>query len=379
MNASGRTYVASHYQNGGSAAARSGRYGMPPLREKSEVRPLGKAEVRAMPDSVLRAPYRISTLTIPAEPKPMLVDVAVHEHESNNVVVVCPGACEPLAGRVIEYAALARTIVDAGLGAVVRYSDPYDHEGNYAELLLEKLRQVIEFTLSSASHFCSTANPRLHLMAYSSSAGAAAALTAEYESIESLLLIAPSYDVPHHTVGPAYRRFRGNVRVLIGESDAVVLPQQAFWYYEQAESAASREYVEVPCCGHSFEGPDNKSIFFRDRYGPSEKPGRGTFRLPGWPPATLGRDVLRRLCGNARDAAACTSASATGATGRLHVIWTNMSIELRYGVILREPKRPKDLPATYHYEIGENLGVFAQLREFNHHSASYSLADPSVA
>jgi hypothetical protein len=98
-------------------------------------------------------------------------------------------------------------------------------------------------------------------MAYSSSAGAAATVSTEYPNIDSLLLIAPSYDVPRETILPHYRQFSGSVHVMIGADDEVILPQQAFWYYQVADKARLREYVEVPCCGHSFAGATNKAIF----------------------------------------------------------------------------------------------------------------------
>ncbi len=188
------------------------------------------------------------------------LDVAIHEQPSDRVVLICPGACESLAGRVLTYVNLAERILAARLGAVVRYNDPYDHECNYADFLLEKIRCLIEFVQSSAIHFCSSSTPTLQIMAYSSSAGAAAAVASDYDNIETLLLVAPSYDVPRDRVRSSYAKFAGNVRILVGESDRVVLPEQAFWYYEQAANAASREYVEVPCCGHAFEGPYNKSV-----------------------------------------------------------------------------------------------------------------------
>ena len=94
-------------------------------------------------------------------------------------------------------------------------------------------------------------------------AGAIAALASEFDCVRSLLLVAPSFDVPHEVMEPGYRLFDGEVYVMIGDSDRVVLPQQAFWFYEKAEAACRREYLEVPCCGHNFERPVNQSLFVR--------------------------------------------------------------------------------------------------------------------
>ncbi len=267
MNESRRTYVASHYYSPILERPKSWprtndfRHRLTPVIEQPAQ---ATSTVRNRPvASKFRRPYRIATMPVQIESHSVKLDFAIHEHASDTVVLICPGACEPLKGRVIEYATLAETIADAGIGAVVRYNDPYDRHCDYAEFLLEKLRRIIEFTQESSLHFCSTSTPKLRIIAYSSSAGAAAALACEYDNIETLLLIAPSFDVPRERVLPTYERFQGNVRVLVGEQDQVVLPQQAFWYYERSANANSREYVEVPGCGHAFKGLHNKSVLLR--------------------------------------------------------------------------------------------------------------------
>lgn len=265
MDNSKRTYVASHYGSVGKQPWELPRKSIDiSLRTRANRSQPCKALPAAPPQKThkeWRRPYRITTLSIPTGDEIVELDVALHEQPSETVILVCPGACEALEGRVVPYAAVAETVVEAQLGAVVRYNDPYDMQQNYADFLLEKTRRIIELTLSSASHFCSTDTPNLKIMAYSSSAGAAAALASEYPSIDTLLLIAPSCDVPRERIADSYRKFQGDVRVLVGDSDQIILPQQAFWFYEQAESAATREYVEVPNCGHQFSGLVNKAVF----------------------------------------------------------------------------------------------------------------------
>lgn len=240
MNDSLLTYVASHY------FPLTEEHGPPPHFYHLEDAP----------------PYRISSLVHLTGDRNFQADVAIHPHDSDTVVLLCPGACESLEGGVVEYRVLAERIIRLELGAVVRYGNTCDPAGPWADLLLDSFRRMIELVLESAASICHTSTPRVRILAYSACAGAAAALAADYDEVDSLLLIAPSYDVPRQTVLPNLRRFKGDVRVMIGDSDMVVLPRQAFWYYEQAENAASREYVEVPCCGHGFEGPHNKAIFY---------------------------------------------------------------------------------------------------------------------
>ncbi|MBK8980595.1 MAG: class I SAM-dependent methyltransferase [Planctomycetes bacterium] len=256
MNDNPPTYVASHYAP------------VVPEREFAPTRtpPLPPYRIASIPSTIPRGTFQ--------------VDLAIHAQESDRVVVICPGACDSLAGQALDYAPVAEEIIRTGLGAAVRYDDPYDHRGDYAALILESLRQVLAFTLREAHSFCITSDPRLQVMAYSSSAGAVAALAAEYPCIDAILLVAPSFDVPRELILPGLRRFRGDVRVLIGDNDRVVLPQQAFWYYENADSARSREYVEISCCGHDFEQPHNRQLFIR-----SPLWAFGHTRPEGFPPA----------------------------------------------------------------------------------------------
>lgn len=265
MNDSQRMYVASNYGSLDradnlfadhvfpSTAAKRGVWEHPEMSFKGSHR---------LPDGTYyHGPYRISSEPFQVGRREYELDIAIHEYDSERLVLICPGACESLEGRVVAYAELAEAIVQAGLGAVVRYNDPYDYECDYQEFLIAKTRCMIEFALETALHFSKAAPPRLEVMAYSSSAGAVAALAAEYE-IETLLLIAPSHDLAYESILPTYRQFQGNVRVLVGEADQVVLPQHAFWYYENAENAATREYVEARCCDHGFKGATNKHLFF---------------------------------------------------------------------------------------------------------------------
>lgn len=235
MNRSPLTYVASHY-----APTDPGPRTAPPL-----------------------PPYRIETIPMTIPRRTFQIDVAIHAFESECVTLICPGACEPLAGKAIDYVPVAEQIERAGLGAVVRYNDPYDHQGDYPELVLESLRSVLAFTLDNARNFCATGSPRVRVMAYSSSCGAVAALAADYPCIEAILLVAPSFDVPRQTILAGLRRFTGRVYVIIGDADRIILPQQAFWFYKQARAAYDREYVEVPGCGHDFEEAANRAIFIR--------------------------------------------------------------------------------------------------------------------
>ena len=250
MNDGPLIYVASHY--------------FPVVPPQPTPRPAVPGAPAPLPDpGEPLPPYRITSVSAVTPGRSFEMDVAVHALESDTVVILCPGAFEPLKGKVVDYVDMAEEIVRSGLGAVVRYSDPYHPAGDYPDLLMASVRGIIEFTLETAPNFCATATPRLRVMAYSSSAGAIAALAADFECVDALLLVAPSFDVPRDRILPGYCRFKGNVHVLIGDDDQVVLPQQAYWYWEKAVRARVRQYVEVPGCGHYFERQENQSILIR--------------------------------------------------------------------------------------------------------------------
>ena len=236
MNSGVLTYVASHYVES--------------LDNSSNKRPT-------------TTPYRITSVTSEIARRSFQLDMAVHAAVSDTVVLICPGALETLGGDGIDFAAVAQAVQDSEFAAVVRYNDPYDGGGDYAELALANFRRALAFVAESADRFCTANAPRICVMAYSSSAGAVAAVAHEYPAIDRILFVGPSFDVPRETIAPGLERFVGEVCVLIGADDEVVLPQQGFWFCQMAENASRREYVEVPGCGHAFQGHRNRSILRR--------------------------------------------------------------------------------------------------------------------
>lgn len=239
--------------------------------------------VASTSDSMALPLSRLQSLHHTVAERELRIDLAVHAHAGERILLLCPGAGQPLHGNsMLEEIMLG--IQDSNLGAVVRYGDPYDDKGNYSEVLLSSLRLMLKFILEDAAEMCSTPTPRIGVIAYSSSGGAIASLAAEFPAIDTLLLIAPSFDVPRATIEAPLRGFAGRVHVLIGEEDEVVLPQQAFWFYENAGRASHREYVEVSSCGHDFVRPHCRKLLRRaaewalgERRPPSFPPPRETY------------------------------------------------------------------------------------------------------
>lgn len=258
MDRSGLTYVASHYE-------------LAPIA-RSATHPSRAFRIISLNASVSQRSYRI--------------DVAVHPKESDRIILMCPGAYEHLGGNAIDLTLMIERICASGLGAMVRYTDPYGDlraepaangreeepgllgtagpstgdPADYPRLVLACFRRVLTSVIGNATKICSHANPKIGVVAYSSSGGAVAALAADFPAIDIILLVAPSFDVPKDAIASGLERFRGALYVLIGDQDEVVLPQQAFWFHENAVNARHREYVEVPSCGHFFERDHSRRI-----------------------------------------------------------------------------------------------------------------------
>ena len=232
MNNRGLTYVASHYE------------------------PTPAEPAAALPSQ----PYRIISLNSNLPQRSYRVDVAVHAQESERIILMCPGAREHLGGNAIDYDVMIDRIRRFGLGAVVRYTDPYDGQGDYPKVLLANFRRVLTSVIGNAKRICSHPTPKIGVMAYSSSGGAVAALAADFPAIDVILLVAPSIDVPRGVIAPGLKRFGGALYVLIGDQDDIVLPQQAFWFYENAVKAHHREYVEIPSGGHFFKRDHSRFV-----------------------------------------------------------------------------------------------------------------------
>jgi len=151
-------------------------------------------------------------------------------------------------------------VQEAGLGAVVRCNNPLESDERITEVLFEHVRRLMTYVRTHARAICGVPRPRVAMMGYSSGAGAIAAFAAEYPEITELLLVSPSLDVGREVIESGLGAFEGAVHILIGDSDRVVLPEQARWFFEVARRAARKRLVEVVCCDHAFSGEYNQAL-----------------------------------------------------------------------------------------------------------------------
>jgi len=97
-------------------------------------------------------------------------------------------------------------------------------------------------------------------MGYSTGGSAVASISSEYDAIKKLLLIAPSYDANKSVLQKSMNNYKGELYIVVGDRDEIVLPSQVAWFYFQAKKTKIKKFVELVSCEHSFNGISNKEI-----------------------------------------------------------------------------------------------------------------------
>jgi len=211
--------------------------------------------------SELEAPGLARTrVRVPGPPGAAELELAVHPLLSPLLVVLFPGSREGLENSALPFDQIAANVQEAGLGAVVRCNNPLEIDGEITVLLREHMHRLMEYIRANAKAICGTARPRLAMMGYSSGAGAIAAFAAEYTEVNQILLVAPSLDVGREAIEDGLSAFHGEVHIVIGDSDEIVLPEQARWFFEAAHGAVRKRLVEIACCNHAFSGEYNQAL-----------------------------------------------------------------------------------------------------------------------
>jgi len=127
-------------------------------------------------------------------------------------------------------------------------------------LLMEKLRAVIEYCLTEARLVCGSARPTFYLAGFSAGASMSAAIAHEYPEVTKMLLISPSADISTDVLRDGPAKYRGELYITLGDSDAVVGPKAAQTLADWATKARFTKVVVVPHCDHQFTGETNGRI-----------------------------------------------------------------------------------------------------------------------
>lgn len=230
---SGLSYVSSYYELKPSQA--DSRSKMPPEQRSSSV-------------------CRIITLGHQYRQHRYRFHMAIHHLNSPTIVGIFPAATEELPGTTIPYRRIADLLHDENVGAVVRCNGPSDPSVDFHHFNDHFVRLFLDYILANAESICGHADPTIYLMGYSSGGSAVAAAVSRYPQVKKVLLLAPSYDSDEERLKTSLRQYTGELYVVAGEKDAVVVPDQVAWFYFHAKRAHKRKCLQVPSCSHSFDG-----------------------------------------------------------------------------------------------------------------------------
>ena len=187
-------------------------------------------------------------LTIP-------VQLAIHPNLSKRIIINVPGRRGDIDGFADKYKALAHYIQSEKLAAVVRTGN--DFEGYPGDI---NLNSALAYTREHAWEICGETEPEIMLMGFSAGAAAIAARAHEHPEVTKILLGAPATGLPGADVAKGMKKFKGEVYIMIGETDDNVGTESGQILYNWAKSASHKELFILPNCDHQFKGEINGRI-----------------------------------------------------------------------------------------------------------------------
>lgn len=210
-------------------------------------------------------PYvsRIITLKEKFQGKTYPLHIGIHKLSSNKIVGIYPAAKEDLTGDAVPYADIASILFKHKIGAVVRSHGLYDGSVNFPKFNDYFIKKFVDYCIKNAKELCGNRNPEIYLIGYSSGASAIASILDLYSFIKKVLLLAPSYDSEKKLLTKSLNSYKGELYIITGDRDQIILPSQAAWFYFQAKQAKIRKFVDLTCCDHSFNGVYNKNIILK--------------------------------------------------------------------------------------------------------------------
>ncbi len=206
------------------------------------------------------------------------LDLCVHSNPSHHIVIIYPGASRDVDGIHGRFKAVAAELQDKHVGAIVRTNNPFIRHIDYPSMLRENLTFIVDYVLEHAEEICGNPKPSLYLMGHSAGASAIGAIASAYPQIEKILLLAPSLDAGKDEIRNGLRGYRGEMYVVVGMDDKVVLPVQSKFFHHVAGSASEKKFVALWNCDHDFSGPRNYDLlrkaplwaFYGDREFPED-------------------------------------------------------------------------------------------------------------
>ena len=189
------------------------------------------------------------------------IPLSLHHGNSKVILINSPGLGVAKDGENGQFKNIANRLQRSGIASVIRYQSSL---GDFAfkkigmePLLMDNLREVINYALKEAHLICGSKTPELFLAGHSAGASTSAAVAYEYPQVSKMLLIAPSADIDPELVRKGLLNFSGELYITIGDKDYVISQEAAQNLVEWATKAKSRKLVTVSDCDHDFSGEIN--------------------------------------------------------------------------------------------------------------------------
>jgi len=160
-----------------------------------------------------------------------------------------------------KFTRMAEFMVEKGVGAVVRTSNPFRKVTPYRATDVDNLRAVIEKTLADAENICGRADPSIYLIGHFTATVTVAAVAHEFDQVTKILLVAPMYypDITHHAiVREGLPKYTGELYIVKGSEDKI--KGDPAYICDLAVKAAKKEFVIVPNCDREFRHARNGKI-----------------------------------------------------------------------------------------------------------------------
>jgi alpha/beta superfamily hydrolase len=152
---------------------------------------------------------------------------------------------------------MTSVILNENIGAVVRSNGPYTGDVDFHSFNDHFVHTFVDYLQDNAKKICGRDDPDIYLIGYSSGGSGIASIAAEYKAIKKMLLLAPSYDSDKEKLKKSLNRYRGELYILVGDRDEVVLPEQVYWFFKQSKKTKVCKYIELISCEHPFIGKNN--------------------------------------------------------------------------------------------------------------------------
>lgn len=185
------------------------------------------------------------------------IEISVHKNNSNNIVIIYPGANGSKDGYQNKYIKMAEKLVTASVGAVIRSPNTY-MIGNWWTTCLEI---VINYALNNSFDICGVNKPNLYLVGHSVGAGAIDLVSNAYDEIKKLYMTSPAPLRRNNEVQHGIGEFEGEVSIFIPEFDRAIPRSDAMEFYNLANSAKKRTFEIVKDCDHEWSGEKNLEFF----------------------------------------------------------------------------------------------------------------------